>query len=403
MADYQYIAINREGREVKGAMEAKDELQVRSKLKLDGMTPVSVKPQSILTKDIQIGSKKVKTRDLAVFCRQFASILDAGVTVVDALRMLADQTENKNLKRALQNTKERVQQGETLAQAMAKSPKVFPEMFVNMVNAGEQSGSLDVAVSRMGTQFEKSAKIKGLVKNALIYPIVLIVIAIAVTIIMSIFVVPKFAEMFESMGTELPGSTKAVMAVSDFLITKWWLLIIIVISLILIIRFYGTTDSGKKFYGMLALKLPIFGKMNVKTNCASFSRTLSTLVSSGMGISMALEICSKAMKNKLYKDAVMHAKNEVEQGIPLSVPIRKSWIFPSMVNNMIAIGEETGSIEQMLDKVAEYYEEEAEISTKNMTEALQPLIIVVLGAIIAVLVLAMYQPMINMYQDIGNL
>lgn len=403
MADYQYIAINREGREVKGAMEAKDELQVRAKLKLDGMTPVSVKPQSILTKDIQIGSKKVKTRDLAVFCRQFASILDAGVTVVDALRMLADQTENKNLKRALQNTKERVQQGETLAQAMAKSPKVFPEMFVNMVNAGEQSGSLDVAVSRMGTQFEKSAKIKGLVKNALIYPIVLIVIAIAVTIIMSIFVVPKFAEMFESMGTELPGSTKAVMAVSDFLITKWWLLIIIVISLILIIRFYGTTDSGKKFYGMLALKLPIFGKMNVKTNCASFSRTLSTLVSSGMGISMALEICSKAMKNKLYKDAVMHAKNEVEQGIPLSVPIRKSWIFPSMVNNMIAIGEETGSIEQMLDKVAEYYEEEAEISTKNMTEALQPLIIVVLGAIIAVLVLAMYQPMINMYQDIGNI
>lgn len=403
MADYQYIAINREGREVKGAMEAKDELQVRAKLKLDGMTPVSVKPQSILTKDIQIGSKKVKTRDLAVFCRQFASILDAGVTVVDALRMLADQTENKNLKRALQNTKERVQQGETLAQAMAKSPKVFPEMFVNMVNAGEQSGSLDVAVSRMGIQFEKSAKIKGLVKNALIYPIVLIVIAIAVTIIMSIFVVPKFAEMFESMGTELPGTTKAVMAVSDFLITKWWLLIIIVIILVLLIRFYGTTDSGKKVYGTLALKLPIFGKMNVKTNCASFSRTLSTLVSSGMGISMALEICSKAMKNKLYKDAVMHAKNEVEQGIPLSVPIRKSWIFPSMVNNMIAIGEETGSIEQMLDKVAEYYEEEAEISTKNMTEALQPLIIVVLGAIIAVLVLAMYQPMINMYQDIGNL
>lgn len=403
MADFQYIAINREGREIKGSMEAKDEFAVRAKLKLDGLTPVTVKVQSFLTKDISFGSGKVKTRDLSVFCRQFASILNAGVSIVDALRMLGEQTESKVLKKAITVTRDQVQQGESLAGAMSKSPKVFPAMFINMVDAGEQSGSLDIAVSRMGKHFEKSAKLSGMIKSAMIYPIAVIVIALAVTIIMSVAVVPKFAEMFSGMGAELPASTRMVMAFSNLLINRWWLMLIIIAALILLLKYFGTTVIGKRHYGTLALKLPIFGKLNMKTNCANFSRTLSTLVSSGMGITTALEICGRAMKNQLYKDAVIKCKSDVEQGIPLSVPIRKNWIFPSMVHNMVAIGEETGSVEQMLDKVADYYEEEAEMATKNMTELMQPIIIVVLGIIIAVLVLAMYQPMIGMYQNVGSL
>ena len=404
MADFSYVAINKEGKEVKGSMSAQDSNAVRTKLKLDGMRPISIKAQSILTRDIQIGGDgKVKTRDLSVFCRQFSSVLNAGVTVVDALRMLAEQSENKALKKALTRTKELVQQGETLAAAMSKSPKVFPEMFVNMVEAGEASGSLDVCIDRMGTQFEKSAKLSGMVKKAMIYPIAVIVVALVVVIVMSVFVVPQFANMFADMGSELPLATRMVMALSNFLMHQWYILLGIVVVLMVLFKAYGQTNSGKHVYGRIAIKLPIFGKVNIKSNAARFARTMSTLVTSGMGITSAIEITGKAMKNILYKDALMKAKEDVERGIPLSVPIRKMEEFPPMVHNMLAIGEETGNIENMLNKVADYYEEETELATASMSELLQPIIIVVLGGIVAVLVLAMYSPMISMYGDIGNL
>lgn len=404
MPDYSYVAINKEGKQVKGSMQASDVVAVRSKLKMDGMTMVSAKEQSILTKDIQIGSGKPKTRDLCVFCRQFASILSAGVTVVEALRMLSDQTESVPLKKALIKTRELVQQGETLADAMAQSPKVFDSMFTNMVAAGEESGSLETCVTRMGVQLEKSDKIASLIKSALIYPIAVIVITIAVVILMSLLVVPKFADMFESMGSELPWSTKAVCAIADFLMYKWYILVAIVAAVVIIYKAIGKTEKGKAFYGKIAISAPIFGPLSQKSNSARFARTMSTLVSSGMGITTAIEITGRAMKNILYKYALEKAKDEVEQGIPLSVPIRKAEKeFPPLVHNMLAIGEETGSIENMLDKVAEYYEEETEIASKSMTELMQPVIIVVLGAVVGLMVLAMYQPMISMYGNMGNL
>lgn len=404
MAEFAYIALNKEGKEVKGSMNAKDINEVRSKLRLDGMRPVSVKARNVFTRDLQIGGEgKVKIRDLSVFCRQFSSVLTAGVTVVDALRMLAEQTENKTLKKALVNTKELVQQGETLADAMRKSPKVFPEMFVNMVEAGEASGSLDVCIDRMGTQFEKSAKLSGMIKKAMMYPIAVVVIAIAVLLVMSMFVVPKFAEMFADIGSELPGVTKSVMALSNFLMTKWYILFAIVAGVFVLAKAYGQTNQGKHVYGKIAVNIPIFGKLSRKSNAAKFARTMSTLVASGMGITSAIEITAKTMKNVLYQDALNNAKLEVEQGIPLSVPIRKSSEFPPMVHNMLAIGEETGNVENMLDKVADYFEEETELMTSSMSELLQPIIIVLLGGIVAWMVLAMYSPMISMYGDMGSM
>lgn len=404
MGDFAYIAINKDGKEVKGSIQAEDATAARYKLKTDGMTPVSIKEQSILTKDINLGiSKGVKSRDLSVFCRQFTSILNAGVTVVDALRMLGEQTENKALKKAIINTRELVEQGETLAEAMRKSPKVFPSMLVNMVEAGENSGSLDTAINRMGLQFEKSAKLSGLVKKAMIYPIVMLVVALVVTIIMSVAVVPQFAEMFAEMGSELPLSTRMVVAFSDFLMKRWYLLIAFAFVLVICLRAFGKTERGKVVYGTLAMKIPIFGKLNVKSYSAKFARTLSTLVSAGMPITQCIEITAKTMSNELFRRAVLKAKVDVEQGIPLSVPIRKAEVFPSMVHNMLAIGENTGNMEGMLDKVAEYYEEETEIATASLAELMQPVIIVILGVIIGALVLAMYQPMISMYGDMGNL
>lgn len=404
MAEFQYLAVNGAGENVKGTVKANNLEAAKVQLRMDGLTPVSVKAQSLLTRDLNIGGEKAVTkRDLSVFCRQFTSILNAGVTVVDALNMLADQTQNKTLVKALKKTSELVQQGETLASAMSKSPKVFPEMFVNMVEAGEVSGSLETCVARMGTQFEKSAKLAGIIKKAMIYPIAVVAIAMVVLIVMSTAVVPKFAEMFAGMGSELPGSTKAVMALADFLINKWWLLIIIIACVVIGLKMFGKTDAGKTVFGTIAIKVPFIGPVNIKTQSASFARTMSTLVSSGMGISVALEITAKAMKNILYKRTLMKAKTEVEQGINLSVPIRKAGVYPTLVPNMIAIGEETGNVEVMLDKVAEYFEEEAELATESMSELMQPVIIVVLGGLVGWMVLAMYQPMISMYGDLGNL
>ncbi|MBR4342529.1 MAG: type II secretion system F family protein [Lachnospiraceae bacterium] len=404
MGQYTYVAVTKMGDQTKGNIEAKNIEAAKLQLQANGLTPISVKNQSIFSKDLNIGGeKKVTKRDLSVFCRQFTSILNAGVTVVEALNMLADQTQNKTLVKALRKTSESVQQGDTLAVSMAKHPKVFPEMFVNMVEAGEVSGSLEEAVSRMGVQFEKSAKLAGIIKKAMIYPIAVIVVALVVLIVMSVAVVPQFASMFESMGSELPGSTKAVMALADFLINKWWLLIIIVVATIVGLNLFGKTDKGKTVFGTIAIKIPIIGQVNVKTQSASFARTMSTLVSSGLGISQALEICAKAMKNILYKNALIKAKQEVEQGVNLSVPIRRAKVYPTLVPNMIAIGEETGNIENMLDKVADYFEEEAELATQSMSEMMQPIIIVVLGGLVGWMVLAMYQPMITMYGDMENL
>ena len=403
MPDFSYLAIDREGKQVKGSIQSADEGSVRAKLKIDGLTLVSLKRQSLLTKEITLGSGTVKTRDMSVFCRQFASVLAAGVTVVEALRMLAEQTENKTLKNALLKTRENVQQGDTLAEAMAKSPKIFDSMFCNMVAAGEESGNLENCIVRLGTQLEKSAKLKAMVRGAMIYPIAVFIVAIGVLIVMSIVVVPKFEGMFADMGTTLPGSTRALMALSSFIMTKWYIVIIAVIALIVIISAVKKTPQGKRFFGRLSLKLPIFGSLNMKSQSASFSRTMSTLVSSGMGITAALDIAAKAMSNVIYSDILIKAKDEVEQGIPLSVPIRKAPEFPSMVNNMLAVGEESGNIENMLVKVAEYYEEETEQTTANLSTILQPVIIVLLGGIVGWIVLSLYQPMISMYGGLGNL
>ncbi|MCR5767420.1 MAG: type II secretion system F family protein [Lachnospiraceae bacterium] len=403
MPDFSYVAIDKDGNTVKGSVQAADEVAIRSKLKIDGLTLVQAKKQGMLSKDISFGSGKVKTRDMSVFCRQFSSVLSAGVTVVEALRMLAEQTENKTLKNALIKTRENVQQGDTLAEAMAKSPKVFDNMFTNMIAAGEESGNLETCIVRLGTQLEKSAKLKAMVKGAMIYPIAVVIVAIGVLILMSLLVVPKFADMFSSMGAELPGSTKAVLAISSFLMYKWYILIIIVVTVIVAYKAFGKTNTGKHVYGKISLKLPIFGDLNLKSQSASFSRTMSTLVSSGMSIPASLEIVAKAMSNILYTDVLVKAKDDVEQGVPLSVPIRKAPEFPPMVHNMLAIGEETGSIEHMLEKVAEYYEEETEQATANLAAVLQPVIIIVLGGMVGWLVLAMYQPMISMYGGMGNL
>lgn len=404
MAEYSYIVINKDGQQIKGTLEGVDQEAVKNRLRMDGLVIVSVKKVSFLTKDIKIGGdKKVKHRDLSVFCRQFSAILAAGVPVVEALNILYMQTVNPTLKDALDKTAESVRQGMTLSASMQKFPKVFPDMFVNMVEAGEISGNLDKCVERMGIQFEKDAKLSGMLKKAMIYPIAVFSVAIVVIILMSIIAVPKFSDIFTMMGADLPLSTKMIMTISDFIMYKWYVGVAVVVCVVLILRYIGKTEKGKDFYANLALKIPIIGPVNIKTNCAKFARTMSTMIVSGMSIVTSIEITARTMKNVKYKKALDYAKSEVEQGVNLSRPLKESEVFPPMICNMIAIGEETGHVEDMLDRCADYYEEEAEIQTGIMTESMQPLIIIVLGIIVGVMVLALYQPMIGMYDKLEGL
>lgn len=404
MAEYSYNAVNNQGKEIKGSMQAKDIDRVRAKLKADGMIPVSIREQSMLTKDINISlGNPVKPRDLSVFCRQFTSILRAGVMITEALNMLSEQTNNKPFRKAIKETRAAVEKGETLGNAMRLNRKVFPAMLINMIDAGEASGNLDTALSRMAIHFEKSAKLRGLIRKALIYPIVLICVAIIVVIVMSVYVIPKFAVMFESMGSELPAVTKVVMSISDFFINKWYVAIIIIVSVALAWKLFVKTEIGEMATGKLKMKLPIFGSLIIKNYSARLARTLSTLTGAGISITTAIEITGKSMSNLCIKKALDKTKKEVEQGVNLSEPIRKCGLFPPMVHQMIKIGEETGNMEEMLDKVAEYYEEEVEIATQSLTALMEPLIIVVLGVIVGVLVLALYQPMISMYGSMDSL
>lgn len=404
MIDFMYTAVGKNGKKVKGTISATNESRARILLKEQGLVPTKVVKQTALNKDIDINiGSPVKPRDLSVFCRQFQSILKAGVTIVEALEMLAGQTENKVFAKAIRETRSMVQKGSTLAEAMKEQPKIYPNLLINMVEAGEVSGSLEVALERMAIQFEKSTKTKALVKKALIYPVMILIVAFAVVIIMSIVVVPKFAEMFEEMDTEMPAMTKVIMSFSDFIMHKWYLVLLIVAVAAFGIVTFFRSDMGKRFWGRVSIKLPIFGKLIVKSTAASFARTISTLVSAGVPLSEAIEITGRSLNNVLYQEALQEAKRKVEQGSNLSEPIEACGLFPAMIPQMIRIGEETGNVDGMLVKAADYYEEEVEIATGSLTSMIEPLIIVVLGVIVAFLVLALYMPMMSMYGGMENL
>ena len=404
MAAFNYVAVDPAGRDKKGSIEAETIDQARAQLKADKLIVLSLGEQSLMTRDlnIQIGGKP-KARDLSIFCRQFVSILDAGVTVIDALEMLSVQTENKMLKKAVAEAKMAVEKGESLADAMRLNRKVFSDMFITMVEAGEASGSLDVSFSRMASQFEKDAHLKALVKKASIYPAVVAVVAVVVVIAMLTFVVPTFEDMFDQLGTELPGITKFVIALSGFM-QKWWYFVVAGIILLVIgLRYFRKTNAGKRVFGKLGMRLPLFGKLTVKTACSRMSRTLSTLLAAGLPLMDALEITSNTMTNIYYRDAILDAKESVSMGTSLSEPLQRGNLFPPLVCHMLKIGEESGNIEAMLDKLADYYDEEVELATQSLMAALEPAIIIFLAVIIGTIILSIITPMAQMYSGLENI
>ena len=392
MAAYSYEIVTKEGKKKKGNVEADSLDKARAVLKAEAGMIVSVKEASFLNKDIDlnIGKKKASIRDLSVFCRQFNSILKAGVSVLEALDMLSQQTENKKLAQAIVETKASVEKGETLSTAMRKQGEMFPEMLLNMVAAGVQSGSL-----------EKENKLKGLVKKAMMYPVVLIIVAIIVMIVMLVAVLPGFMDTFADMDMDMPKYTLAVMSLSDFLITNWIPMVIVIAGVVIGVRIYGNTPMGKRMFGNLKLKAPVFGNLNTKTACSRFARTMSTLLAAGMSVVEALSITAKVIGNVVYEDALADTQEKVKGGQPLSRPLKMSGIFPPMIVHMVGIGEETGSLEEMLDNVADYYDEEVTMATEQMAALLEPLVIVFLAVIVVAIIAAVYAPMMALYNGIG--
>lgn len=404
MSAYNYTYIDNKGKQKKGQMEAVDEAIVLQSIKNEGNIPISVKRQNALNKPATFNlSSPVKPRDLSIFCRQLVSIISSGVSVVNALYMLSEQTENKKLKTAIQDTQMLVEKGETLSDAMMQNPKIFPNILINMVQAGETTGSLENSFQRMALHFEKTAKTKALVKKAMVYPVIVSCIAVAVVIIMLVFVIPSFMGMFEDMDIEMPAMTMALIHMSNFLRTKWYLVLGILAAVITAIRYYKKTPNGKLFFSKLALKIPVLDKFIVKSASANYSRTLSTLVGSGIPMVQAIEITARTMTNEQFRQAILAGKEKVERGVPLSVQLETSGIFPPMVYHMTKIGEETGNLEEMLVKIADYYEEEVELGTQTLTAAVEPLIIVLLAGVVGIMIIAILQPMMAMYDGLDSL
>ena len=394
MASYKYEVVGADGKPKTGTIEAVNMEVASAELKSGGNTIVSIARANAFNKDLEIHiGKAVSVREMSVFCRQFESVLNAGVTVVEALDMLSEQTENKPFANAIAEVRDSVQRGETLAVAMAEHPKIFPNLMVQMVAAGESSGGLDKAFSRVGSQFEKEAHLKGLIIKSAIYPVILILVIIVVVAIMMIKIVPTFTAQFDEVGGKLPGITLAVMAVSDFFVHSWYFLVAIIAGIAIFI--------GAHILGKFILKVPLVGPLSIKTASSRMTRTLSTLMGSGVQLVDALGLVTEMMGNAVVKQALKDATEEVSRGIPLSKPLADSGVFPPMVYHMIEIGEETGNMEDMLDKVAAYYDEEVESATEALLAAMEPLIIIVMAVVVVPIVLAIMMPMYSLYDSIG--
>ena len=406
MAVFTYVAIDGKGKQVKGSLEVENQMKASEQLKKDGLTIIELKEGSALNKEVSLGSfgkKKVKIRDLSLLCRQFVSLNRAGVTIIETLKMLAEQTENPTLQEALVEVSTSVQKGDSLAIAMRQRSDVFPELLCHMVAAGEASGNLDVSFERMAQQFEQSAKLQSMVKSAMTYPIIVLIVAFAVVIVMLEFVVPTFMGMFADMDIEMPKITLAVVAVSDFVQANFILILVIIAAIVAGVMYFSKTATGKGLFHRIAIKAPIFGNLTVKQSSARFARNLSTMLAAGISTPDAVQIVGETMNNVYYKEVMANARVDVMQGVPLSTPLEKSGLFPPMVYHMVRIGEETGNTEAMLDTLADYYEEEVEEATKALTTMLEPLMIVLLAGICGTIIGAVIAPMGAMYEGLDNL
>lgn len=397
MPGFNYTAIDRNGKRVRSSLDASSIETAKSSLRGAGYTILDIKEQTTLNRDIEIPFLgKPKAKDMAVFCRQFVSILRAGVSVASVLSMLGQQTGNKKLRAAIREMQADVEKGEALATSMRRHPKIFPAILVNMVAAGESSGNLEESFRQMELYFDRSKRTKSKVTSAMIYPCVLIVVMIVVLIVMMTKIIPNFLKTFEDMDAELPKITLGVMAVCEWFESWWWVPLLVLAALIVGGVLFHRTNKGKHFFGWLARKTPVVGNLTVKTACATFCRTMEVLIGSGLTLTDSMDLAASNMGNIYYLEAIRDARGMVAEGTPLRESLVRTGIFPPMVSNLVGVGEETGDLQSMMGKVADYYDEEVDEATKKLLNLMEPAIIIFMAVFVVIIVLAIYLPMINM-------
>ncbi|MGQ9533877.1 MAG: type II secretion system F family protein [bacterium] len=387
------------GASASGELSAQSQADVVAALRQKKIIPTSIKIKEE-KKGFALFGGRVSKRALSVFTRQFSTMLGAGLPLLTCLEILSKQTESAGLKTVLGEVRADVEGGLSLADALRRQPKVFDNLFVNMVESGETGGALDVILERLATYLEKSVALQRKIRGAMIYPVIISVVAVVAIAVLLIFVIPIFAKMYQGVGRELPGMTQLVIKLSDFMKIAALPLLIGLILLFTIIRRWHKTESGAKTMDPLFLKLPVFGDLIRKQAIGRFSRTLSTLLSSGVPIIDALEITAKSAGNWVIEDAILKARVSIKGGENIADPLAKTAVFPPMVTQMIAIGEASGGLDEMLKKVADFYDAEVDQAVENLTNALEPIIMVFLGGIVGFLVVSMYLPIFQLASTI---
>ena len=397
MPSFQYEAVDRSGKTVKDKLEAASLETAKKSLRSAGYTVLDIKELSVLKKDIELpfmGNPKAK--DMAIFCRQFQSILRAGVPVSTVLSMLGQQTENKKLAAAIRDMQTNIEKGETLAGSMRKHPKIFSGMLVNMVAAGEESGNLEASFRQMEVWFDKAKRTKSAVTKAMVYPCILLTVMVIVLIVMMVKIIPGFIGTFDEMNMELPGITKAVIAVSNWF-TEWFVVIIaVLLGSVLGALQFRKTNRGMHVFGWLSMKLPVVKTLTVRSASATFCRTLALLLGSGLPLLESLDLVAMNMHKIYFREATQKIRSMVSEGWTLFDSMRQVRVFPPMVYNLTGIGEEAGDLQGMLEKTADYYDDEVESATQRLLSLMEPAIILFMAVFVVILVLAIFLPMMNM-------
>ncbi len=399
MKKFKYFARNQEGKEVKGVMEARDTVAVTDVLHDRGLIVVDVKEEMKFDmerlNEINIGG--VPMQDKVVFMRQLSTMISAGLSLTKALEILKQQATNPYFQRVLVDVLESVQSGMSLSDSFRnQSEDVFDDVTLNLVQAGEESGNLDKILERLATELEEQKSMGAKIKSAMIYPAIILVIIVAVVVVMMVVLVPSMTEVYSEFGAELPWATQFLISMSDFVIKSWWILLTVILVFAVGIKMFLNTERGKNVWDKIVLKIPTVGKIITKMQLSNFTRILSLLLGSGLPIIQALELTSSSLSNSVFKETVLEAKKEVEKGGSLAVPIARSEYFPLIVSQMIAVGEETGEIDSVLAKVSEYYKEEVDNATDNLSALIEPLMLVLMGGAIGFIALAVYMPMFQL-------
>jgi type IV pilus assembly protein PilC len=397
MPYYAWKGVNAKGKRRSGKLEANDTRQVETFLKRLRITDYRIKdaPKDLLS-GIAMFAPKIKPKDVMIFTRQFSTMIDAGLPLVQCLKIMADQSDNPTLKAMIRDINNSVQSGATLSDALRKYPAQFDSLYCNLVAAGETAGILDIILKRLAEYIEKSEKLKRKVKSAMVYPVIVLFVGAVVTLVIMIAVIPTFEEMFASTGKDLPWLTQKVIDLSNFITTKWYIVLPAVIAFVLIVRKILKTEQGAYLFDKASLSAPVVGDLVRKVAVSKFSRTLATMLQAGVPIITSLEIVAGTAGNKVVEEALNDSRAAISEGRPLVDPLIESQVFPNMVTSMIAVGEEAGALDAMLIKLADFFDEEVDAAVETVMTMIEPLMIVFLGATVGTLIIAMYLPIFGM-------